>query len=176
MSELTQIRPLFGEVACYSRAAGASSQGGMDDVFDGIVVGSEHGHDHGEGHDHKEHADDVKTAPIPAGAKVMFTEPKDGAVVKSPVALKFGVEGMAVKPAGTQDAGTGHHHLIIGPAGIAPGKQVPKDETHIHYGKGQTEATVELPKGEHKLTMQFADGNHISFGKPLSTTITITVE
>ena len=140
------------------------------------VKNAEHGHDHGEGHDHKEHADDVKTAPIPAGAKVMFTEPKDGAVVKSPVALKFGVEGMAVKPAGTQDAGTGHHHLIIGPAGIAPGKQVPKDETHIHYGKGQTEATVELPKGEHKLTMQFADGNHISFGKPLSTTITITVE
>lgn len=28
----------------------------------------------------------------------------------------------------------------------------------LHYGKGQTEAEVTLPPGEHKITLQFADG------------------
>ena len=111
----------------------------------------------------------------PAG-RVFFVEPKNGAKVKSPVKLVFGVEGMDVKPAGELADGTGHHHLIIGPAGIDEGKAVPKDETHIHFGKGQTSAEVELKKGEHKLTMQFADGNHMSFGEPMATTITITVD
>ena len=111
-----------------------------------------------------------------ARAKVFFSEPADGAKVKSPVKLVFGVEGMAVKPAGTLEENTGHHHLIIGPAGVEKGVQVPKDETHIHYGKGQTSAEVELDPGEHKLTMQFADGNHLSYGEVMAATITITVE
>src|SRR5687767_11126594 len=55
--------------------------------------------------------------PVPAGAKVMFVEPKDGATVKSPVKLVFGVEGMTVKPAGDLTPDTGHHHVIVGPAG-----------------------------------------------------------
>jgi hypothetical protein len=112
----------------------------------------------------------------PAKGSVFFVEPADGATVKSPLKVSFGVKGMTVKPAGTLEEGTGHHHLIVGPAGIEPGQAVPKDETHIHYGAGQTEAEVELAAGKHKLTMQFADGNHLSYGPALSTTITVTVE
>jgi len=108
-------------------------------------------------------------------AKVFFTEPADGAKVTSPVKLVFGVEGMEVRPAGELAENTGHHHVIIGPAGIPEGEAVPKDEQHIHFGKGQTEAEIELPAGEHKLTMQFADGNHTSYGEVMATTITITV-
>lgn len=108
-------------------------------------------------------------------AKVFFSEPKDGAEVTSPVKLVFGVEGMEVRPAGELHENTGHHHVIIGPAGIAEGEAVPKDEKHIHFGKGQTEAEIELPPGEHKLTMQFADGNHMSYGEVMAETITITV-
>ena len=109
-------------------------------------------------------------------AKVFFEEPKDGAKVKSPVKLVFGVEGMEVKPAGTQEENTGHHHIVIGPAGVKEGTVVPTDEKHIHFGKGQTTADIELPPGEHKLTMQFADGNHTSYGEVMAATITITVE
>ena len=108
--------------------------------------------------------------------RVFFSSPEDGATVKSPVHIEFGVEGMEVKPAGEIVEGTGHHHLIVGPAGVPEGEVVPADETHIHYGGGQTEADVELPPGEHKLTMQFADGAHASFGKVMAATITITVE
>lgn len=125
----------------------------------------------------------VAEAPVPPPApaakvapRVFFVEPANGAKVKSPVTVRFGVEGMDVRPAGELSENTGHHHLIIGPAGIPAGQQVPKDETHIHYGKGQLEDQVPLAPGSYQLTMQFADGNHVSYGEPLSTTITITVE
>ena len=123
-----------------------------------------------------EPAPKVEEAPPAPKARVFFTEPADGAKVKSPVKLVFGVEGMEVKPAGELAENTGHHHVIIGPAGVAEGQMVPKDEKHIHFGAGQTEAEIELPPGEHKLTMQFADGNHMSYGEVMAATITITVE
>ena len=115
-------------------------------------------------------------APEVAQRRVFFSSPEDGAVVKSPVKIAFGVEGMEVKPAGELAEGTGHHHIVIGPAGVSEGTVIPSDETHIHFGLGQTEAELELPAGEHKLTMQFADGNHTSYGEALAATITITVE
>lgn len=115
-------------------------------------------------------------APPPVAARVFFVEPQDGATVKSPVRVRFGLEGMEVRPAGELAEKTGHHHLIIGPSGIPAGTQVPKDETHIHYGKGQLEDNLELKPGAYDLTLQFADGNHLSYGAPLAATIHITVE
>ena len=41
----------------------------------------------------------------------------------------------------------GHHHLVIDGASVAKGTMVPMDPKHIHYGKGQTETTVELTPG-----------------------------
>lgn len=113
---------------------------------------------------------------VPEGAKVFFVEPATGAEVTSPVKVKFGIEGMQVKPAGKLEAGTGHHHIVIGPAGIEAGKAVPKNETHIHYGGGQTEAELELEPGTYSLTMQFADGNHISYGPKMAATVEIVVK
>ena len=133
-------------------------------------------HEHEGGDADHDHDDKKKGKSKAPKAKVMFIEPADGATVKSPVHMVFGVEGMEVKPAGELAPKTGHHHVIIGPAGIAKGEAVPKDEQHIHFGAGQTEADIELPPGEHKLTMQFADGNHTSYGEVMATTITITVE
>jgi hypothetical protein len=125
----------------------------------------------------------VEAAPVaaappaaPAGAKVIFVSPKDGDKVKSPVKIVMGVEGVEVKPAGELAPNTGHHHVIIDAAGVTAGETVPKDEKHVHFGKGQTEAELELTPGEHTLTLQFADGNHTSYGDVLATTIKITVE
>ena len=84
---------------------------------------------------------------------------------------------MKVRPAGEdpKDRTTGHHHLIIDDKAPAEGTVVPADETHIHYGKGQTEAKVKLSEGEHTLTMQLADGAHLSYGPKLSTSIKVKV-
>ncbi len=115
--------------------------------------------------------------PSPAGAKVMILEPADGATVKSPVTVKFGVEGMEVVPAGTDKPNSGHHHLFIDSKLEDASAPVPSDATHIHYGKGQTEAQVELAPGKHTLQDVFADKNHIPHNPPVvSDVVTITVE
>ena len=111
-----------------------------------------------------------------AAQSVDFSEPKDGAVVSSPFKVKFAVTGMDVKPAGTMDNNTGHHHLIINGESMQVGESVPFDETHLHFGKGQTETDVKLPPGTYKLTMQFANGAHQSYGPGLSKSITVTVK
>jgi len=115
--------------------------------------------------------------PSPAGAKVSIIEPADGATVKSPVTVKFAVEGMEVAPAGTDKPNTGHHHLFIDSKLEDPSAPIPSDANHIHYGKGQTEAQVELTPGKHTLQDVFADKNHIPHDPPVvSDVVTITVE
>lgn len=107
---------------------------------------------------------------------VSIVEPADGAVVSSPFKLRFGIKGMMVAPAGTMLADTGHHHLLINLDAIPAGTVVPFTEGHMHFGKGQTEAEITLPPGTYKLTAQFANGAHQSYGKSLSQTITVTVK
>lgn len=109
-------------------------------------------------------------------AAVWFVSPKDGAKVASTFKLQFGVKGMSVHPAGQLKKDTGHHHLIVNSSSIEKGKVVPKDAKHIHFGKGQTETELTLPKGKHTLTLQFADGAHISYGENMSATVTVHVE
>jgi len=118
----------------------------------------------------------LATAAQAAEPSVSFTAPMDGAVVTSPFDAKFAVTGMEVKPAGEMAPNTGHHHLLINTGPIAKGAPIPMDDTHLHYGKGQTEAKVTLPPGKYKLTMQFADGAHQSYGPAMSKTIDITVK
>ena len=111
---------------------------------------------------------------IPKG-KVSFSEPADGAEIKGKVKVVMGVEGKEIKPAGEIVEGTGHHHILINKDFLAPGQVVPTDDNHKHFGKGQTEAVLDLPPGDYKLTLQFADGLHRSYGKDLSATINIKV-
>ncbi len=112
-----------------------------------------------------------------AGAQnVSFVEPADGATVTSPFKVKFAVSGMDVKPAGDMTPNTGHHHLLINAAPVKAGEVVPADETHIHFGKGQTETEVKLAPGTYTLSMQFANGLHQSYGPGMSKDIKITVK
>ena len=118
----------------------------------------------------------VMVAGSAAAQSVDFTEPKNGAVVSSPFKVKFAVTGMEVKPAGDMSSNTGHHHLIINGDSLKVGESIPFDEKHLHFGKGQTETNVTLPPGTYKLTMQFANGAHQSYGPGLSKSITVTVK
>ncbi len=136
-------------------------------------------HDGHTGHDHaamEEKAAKVESLTVPEGARVFFANLKDGQKVTSPVQIQFGIEGMEVEPAGELHQGKGHHHVIINGGALEKGTMVPADSVNIHYGKGQTETELELPKGEHTLTMQFADGYHQSYGEQMSTTIKVIVE
>jgi hypothetical protein len=117
--------------------------------------------------------------PSPADAKVYFINLKNNDVVKSPVKIQFGLSGMGIAPAGTDVPGTGHHHLIIDDAiqGAALQEAIPLDDRHLHFGKGQTEATVALPKGTHTLQLVLGDWSHVPHKNPvMSEKITVTVE
>lgn len=100
-------------------------------------------------------------SPSPAGATVTILEPANGATVASPVTVKFGLTGMDVSPAGTAKPNAGHHHLLIDQTLADPKAAIPADDNHKHFGKGQTETSIELKPGEHTLQLVLADHNHI---------------
>ncbi|MGI9373540.1 MAG: DUF4399 domain-containing protein [Hyphomicrobiales bacterium] len=117
--------------------------------------------------------------PAPEGAKVYFINLKDGDKVTNPVSIKFGLSGMGVAPAGTEKEKTGHHHLIINEKieGDELNEPIPSDEQHKHFGGGQTEVSVELPKGTHTLQLVLGDWSHIPHNPPvMSERISVTVE
>jgi len=114
----------------------------------------------------------------PADAKVYFINLKNDDIVKSPVTIQFGLSGMGIAPAGVDFPGTGHHHLLIDDAIRSEALQeaIPLDERHLHFGKGQTEATVALPKGTHTLQLVLGDWSHVPHKHPLmSERITVIV-
>jgi Domain of unknown function (DUF4399) len=116
--------------------------------------------------------------PSPAGAKVSIINLKDGAKVTSPFLVQFGLSGMGVAPAGMEKPNTGHHHLLIDTT-LTPEQlkgAIPADDTHKHFGGGQTEAMVTLPKGKHTLQLVLGDWSHIPQVPPvMSAPISITV-
>jgi hypothetical protein len=107
---------------------------------------------------------------------VSLLEPADGATVGTTFKVRFGVKGMAVAAAGDIVKDSGHNHLLINRMPVAKGESVPFDDNHRHFGAGQTEAMVTLPPGQYKLTSQFANGAHQSYGAPMSSSIQITVK
>jgi hypothetical protein len=118
-----------------------------------------------------------KGTPSPPGAKVFFIAPKSGATVTSPVSFKFGIEGMVVAPAGSETPNSGHHHLLIDTKLGDVTSPIPADDNHKHFGKGQTEAQLELKPGQHTLQLILGDQNHIAHDPPVqSEVITITVK
>lgn len=114
----------------------------------------------------------------PSEARVFFIYPKDKAKVGQEIHVKMGVQGRAICPAGpeTADKTCGHHHILVDSAFVPEGQVVAKDETHLHFGKGETEAHLKLKPGKHKLTLQFADFAHRSYGEKLSQTIEVDVK
>lgn len=116
------------------------------------------------------------TAESSDSSYVFFKHPADGATVASPVYIEMGVSGMQIEPAGVVKEGFGHHHILINQTSWPEGTVIPMSDSTLHYGKGQTDATIELPAGEYTIALQFADGVHSSYGESMAASINITVE
>ena len=120
---------------------------------------------------------DSHISAAPENARVYFIEPADGAIIQGTVMVKFGLSGMGVAPAGVQKSNTGHHHILID-ADTLPDMSMPLPATDQvkHFGKGQTETTLELSPGKHTLQLLLGNHLHIPHDKPvISEKITITV-
>ena len=116
--------------------------------------------------------------PSPPGTRLSIVWPKNGTVIKGgKFWLRMGLRGMGVAPAGVQVPGTGHHHVIVDSELPPMDEPIPTDANHLHFGKGQTEARIELPKGEHTLQLLLGDAGHVPNTPPLtSEKITIVVK
>jgi len=110
----------------------------------------------------------VGSACAPASApqpRVFFAEPQDGATVKSPVHLKFGIENyeVAAVPQGTVETarpGMGHYHVAVDSDCLTAGTAIQKAAPWVHFGDGKAEIDMQLPPGMHKLTLQLGDDLH----------------
>ncbi|WP_406820300.1 DUF4399 domain-containing protein [Pseudomonas sp. KnCO4] len=133
-------------------------------------------------------ADALKSQEPPKEAKVFIVSPADGATVEKTFTVKFGIEGMALKPAGDHTPHTGHHHLLVDvdkepvadmplPTSLMPEKGValPDGPQVLHFGKAQTETTITLTPGKHTLQLILGDQYHVPF-KPSVESQKITVE
>ena len=116
----------------------------------------------------------------PKRPRVFFIEPKNGAMVTSPVHLKFGVENYQLAPVPEGDPktarpGLGHHHVGIDIGCLPPGTVIVKGTpSWVHFGDGKSEFDVQLPPGRHRLALQFGDDLHKTLPR-LCTTITLNV-
>jgi hypothetical protein len=120
----------------------------------------------------------LPSSKVASNADVYIISPKDGATVSPDVTVRFGLKGMGVAPAGVAREHTGHHHLLVDVKELpAAGQPIPADDSHIHFGGGQTETTLKLKPGMHTLQLELGDANHIPFDPAvLSKKVTIHVK
>lgn len=117
--------------------------------------------------------------PASSSARVFWVEPTDGATVKSPVKLRFGIENyeLAAVPTGDVTAarkGMGHHHVGVDTECLPAGTVIPKANPWVHHGGAQTEMDMQLTPGKHRLTLQLGDDTHTTI-EGLCSSITVNV-
>lgn len=100
-------------------------------------------------------------------AKVFFVDLNDGAIVPSKFTVHFGVANMEIVPAKVAKSNSGHHHLLIDSPLPDLDQPIPTDPNHLHFGRGQTEAEIILPAGDHTLQLLLADQDHIPHNPPV---------
>jgi len=107
-------------------------------------------------------------------ASVSFSVPSEGASLTSTYAQwQASAEGVNIEPSGEINEGAGHYHIMIDTEPVEPGETIPTDESHVHYGTGQTDGVLQLEPGDHTLHLQVADGAHTAMG--LTDTVEVSV-
>ena len=124
-----------------------------------------------------------------AEPKVSILSPQDSYISNSKsIKVVFGSENIEINPAGSSKVPdnkcfvSGHHHLLVDGEAL-PSLFIPFDETHMHFGAGQTEAIIELEPGMHTLQLMLGSSIHgvqvpfggVDIGPIVSEKITIEV-
>ena len=120
----------------------------------------------------------IEISSSPSNAEVYFITPKEGDTVSTKFIIQFGLKNMGVAPAGIVVKNTGHHHLLIDVQQLPSLEEpLPNNSNIRHFGAGQTEAVLEMPRGEHTLQLLLGNHAHVPHEPPIiSEKITITVE
>lgn len=113
---------------------------------------------------------------VPDDASISLSVPTadelDG--LYSPLVASFEAENFTVEEAGEANEGAGHFHVLIDTEQVEPGGTIPNDDQHLHFGDGSERGVLDLEPGEHELTLQMGDGEHVAL--PLTDTQSVTVD
>ena len=103
--------------------------------------------------------------------ELFIANPKDGSILDSKeFKVEFGSKNILISPAGVNPEKkdkcsiSGHHHLIINNAYDVNEKRddpIPFERNILHFGGGQTEATLSLPPGKYILQLALGDYEHM---------------
>jgi len=122
-----------------------------------------------------------KPAAKKSKARVFFVEPKNHAIVQSPVHMKFGSSGIEISPVPPGDLtttrpGMAHYHVGIDQDCLPPGKNIVKGTpSWVHFGDGKDVFDSQLTPGKHKLALQLGDDLHNTIAGACQV-ITVTVK
>lgn len=110
--------------------------------------------------------------------ELFIANPNDGSILDSKeFKVEFGSENILISPAGVYPEQkdkcliSGHHHLIINNAYDVNEKRndpIPFERNILHFGGGQTEATLSLPPGKYTLQLALGDYEHMPVQVPNS--------
>ena len=102
--------------------------------------------------------------------ELYFKSPQDGFRSEAKeFKIEFGSKNILISPAGVKDEKvkkcfvSGHHHLIINGAYDVLGnakQPIPYGKNILHFGGGQTEASLSLPPGKYSLQLALGDYEH----------------
>lgn len=115
--------------------------------------------------------------PSPKDTLLYIITPRDGERVRGAFWCRFGLRNMGVTHAGDATPNLGHHHLLIDvDETLNPDEPIPSDKRHLHFGAGQTETRLDLPRGRHTLQLVLGNAEHMLFDPPVvSRKITVLV-
>lgn len=120
-------------------------------------------------------ADQQEAAPPP---RVNILEPADGAVFAAgdSVAVVLAVEHLRLAPAGTDEPGTGHHHLLVNRSLADEAAPIPVDSGIVHLGRAQTRhAFGGLAPGSYTVVAVLGDYLHVPIAGQVRDTVRFTV-
>lgn len=123
------------------------------------------------GQDAEEEGDQDQVMPA-----VIISSPVNNETLEGTVALRLETRDVMIRPAGTDEPGTGHHHLFID-RDISPvGEPIPTGEGIVHLGMGQTELLLEdLDAGDHTIIAVVGDYQHVRLANVATDTVRVTI-
>ena len=114
----------------------------------------------------------------PSTPAVEIAAPTDGAtVVGGPLELTLTVTHLELRPAGTDEPNTGHHHMFINRDIVAEGEVIPAEEGVVHLGAAQTFYVFEnLEPGTYTVIAVLGDHQHARISGAKTDTVRFTVD
>ncbi len=107
--------------------------------------------------------------------EAMITAPADGAELTGPVTIRLGTRNLTIRPAGTDEPNSGHHHLFINSDIVPEGEVILTGPGIVHLGAGQSEYVID-ETGTYTVIAVLGDHRHARIPGATTDTVQFTVQ